>query len=123
MQTLALSLLSVLMTISATTLSSFSQGRIVLVADPSPGKPPCEEFFDKWDVPGASTGTVAMAGLGREVMAAQDCVKQNKIPIACEHWKKLLTVVDRIGPPLNESRGDIEELMRQHSCTNPAPDE
>jgi hypothetical protein len=28
----------------------------------------------------------------------------------------ILTVIDKMGPPLNESRGDIEALMRQHKC-------
>jgi hypothetical protein len=80
------------------------------------GAPTCTEFYDKWDVPGAPAGILAMAGFGREVMAAQDCVKQDNVAMACEHWKKLLPVMDRIGPPLDAQRGNIEDLIRQNSC-------
>ena len=80
------------------------------------GSPTCEMFYDKWDVPGAPPGILAMAGFGREVIAAQDCVAKGNVPMACEHWQKLLPVIDRTGPPLDEQRGAIEDLMRQHSC-------
>ena len=115
MPPLAMSLIGVLMNFSAT-LSDVPRDRILLVAEPSPGQPSCEEFFDKWEAPGAPTGMLAMAGLGREAIAAQDCIKQNKVSVACEHWSKLLVAVDRMGPPLNQNRADIEELMRQHKC-------
>jgi hypothetical protein len=57
---------------------------------------------------GHPAGTLAMAGLGREVIAAQDCVRQNNVPMACEHWTKLLAVVDKMGPPLDGSRGEMK---------------
>jgi hypothetical protein len=93
-----------------------SEDRIVLAAEPSPGLPTCEEFYDKWDVPGAPSGILAMAGLGREVIAAKDCIDKNNVPIACKHWQGLLDIVDKMGPPLDENRGEIEQLMQEHRC-------
>lgn len=111
---------SIVLILSLATLSTVSlaksEGRIWLVAEPTPGPPSCEEFFDKWDVPGAPAGILAIAGLGREVVAAKDCIDKNNVPKACEHWSKLLVVLGKVGPPIDESRGDIEELMRQHKC-------
>ena len=78
--------------------------------------PTCVEFSGKWDIPGAPAGILAMAGFGREIMAAQDCIKQGNVAMACEHWKKLLPVIDRIGAPLDAQRGDVEDLIRQNSC-------
>ena len=93
-----------------------SGGRIWLVGEPSPGMPTCEEFYDKWEAPGAPPGILAMAGYSREIFAAKDCLDKNDVPKACEHWSKLLIVLDKLGPPLNGNRGDIEELMRQKNC-------
>ncbi len=90
--------------------------RIWLVVEPSPGMPKCDEFFDKWDAPGAPSGMMAMMGFAREVFAAKDCLAKNNIPVACKHWQGLLTVMDKLGPPLSENRGDVEEMTRQHSC-------
>jgi hypothetical protein len=94
--------------------------RVTLVEEPSPGLPTCEEFYDKWNVPGAPPGLLAMAGLGREVIAAKDCIDKNNVPMACKHWQGLLAVVDKMGPPLDESRDDIEQLMREHECAESA---
>jgi hypothetical protein len=91
-------------------------GRIWLVGEPSEGMPPCEEFFDKWEVEGAPSPMMAMFGLGREVFAANDCVTKGDVAAACKHWQGLLAVMDKMGPPLSESRGDIEGLMQQHDC-------
>jgi len=106
-----------------------AEGRILLATEPSPGLPTCEEFYDKWDVPGAPSGILAMAGLGREVIAAKDCIDKNNVPMACKHWQGLLAIVDKMGPPLDETRDDIEQLMREHECaegtdpaSNPGPD-
>ena len=93
----------------------------LLGAEPSKGMPPCEEFYDMWEARGAPAELLAMAGFGREVMAASDCLKQNEVALACEHWKKLLPVIDKTGPPLNENRGQIEGPMRQHQCDSAAP--
>ena len=57
-----------------------------------------------------------MAGIGREVAAAQDCVTQNKIDLACKHWQAIVVNLDKLGPPLNESRGDVVAMMQQNKC-------
>lgn len=77
--------------------------RIILVGEPTSRLPTCDEFYDKWEVPGAPPGILAMAGLGREVIAAKDCIDKNNVPKACEHWSKLLVIIDKLGPPLSES--------------------
>lgn len=98
-------------------LLSFSLTPRPQAAEPSAGIPGCDEFYDKWEVPGAPTGLLAMAGLGREVMAANDCIKKNNIPKACEHWSKLLKVAGKLGPPLSDSTDEIEALMTEHKCS------
>jgi hypothetical protein len=110
------SCVAVLLPRSSSVSQADAGGRIWLVGEPTPGLPTCDEFYDKWDVPGAPPGILAMAGFSREVFAANDCIDKNNVPKACEHWSKLLVVLDKIGPPLNDNRGDIEELMRQHHC-------
>ncbi|MGA9604842.1 MAG: hypothetical protein WBQ82_12085 [Methyloceanibacter sp.] len=57
-----------------------------------------------------------MAGIGREVAAAQDCVTQNKIDLACKHWQAIVVNLDKVGPPLNESRGDVVAMMQHNKC-------
>ena len=100
-----------------------ADGRIWLVGEPSPGMPPCEEFYDKWDAPGAPPGLLAMAGFSREVFAAKACLDKNDIPMACKHWQGLLAIVDKMGPPMGENRGEIEQLMQKHDCeATPASD-
>ena len=84
--------------------------------EPTKGMPKCAEFFTTWEAPGVPAGTLAMAGFAREVFAAKDCLKQNNIPKACEHWKKLLAAMDKLGAPLDENRSHIEELIRQNKC-------
>ena len=84
--------------------------------EPSAGMPKCEEFYDKWDVSGAPAGMMAMMGFSREVMAAKDCLKQNNVPVACEHWRKLLEESDKLGPPLSDNRSDVEAMMTQYKC-------
>ena len=95
---------------------SHADGRIWLVAEPSPSMPACEEFYDKWEVAGAPGAMMAMFGLGREVMAAKDCLDKGNVAMACKHWQGLLGVMDKMGPPLNESRGDLGKLMSEHKC-------
>ncbi len=97
-------------------LLALSGAGLLAAAEPSPGSPSCEEFFDKWDVPGAPAAMLAMAGVGRELMAANDCVQKNDIPRACAHWRKLIEVTDKLGPPLSENRVGIEMQMREHKC-------
>ncbi len=80
------------------------------------GLPAWGEFFDKWSVPGAPAGTLAMGGFGRELMAANDCINKNNVAMACKHWRNLLAVADRLGRPLSEYRTDVEALIEQHNC-------
>jgi hypothetical protein len=41
---------------------------------------------------------------------------QGDVATACKHWQGLLVEIEKMGTPLSESRGDIEELMRQNRC-------
>jgi chromosome segregation ATPase len=76
----------------------------------------CEEFFNEWEVRGAPASISASAALGREAAAAKDCIDKGDVATACKHWRGLLVEIEKMGPPLSESRGDIEELMRQNRC-------
>ena len=76
----------------------------------------CEEFFDEWEARGAPASISTIAALGREAAAAKDCIDKGDVATACKHWQGLLVEIEKIGPPLTESRGDIEELMRQNQC-------
>lgn len=76
----------------------------------------CEEFFDEWENGGTPASISAIAALGREAAAAKDCIRKGKISTACRHWQGLLVEIDKIGPPVSESRSEIEQLMRQNRC-------
>ena len=76
----------------------------------------CEEFFNEWEVGGAPASLSAIAALGREAAAARDCIDKGDVATACKHWQGLLVEIEKIGPPLSGSRGEIEELMRQNRC-------
>jgi len=76
----------------------------------------CEEFFNEWEVRGAPASISAIAALGREAAAAKDCIDKGDVATACKHWQGLLVEIEKMGTPLSESRGDIEELMRQNRC-------
>ena len=76
----------------------------------------CEEFFNEWEVRGAPASISAIAALGREAAAAKDCIDRGDIAMACKHWKGLLVEIKKMGPPVSESRDDIEELVRQNRC-------
>jgi hypothetical protein len=80
------------------------------------GTADCEEFFNAWEVRGAPASISAIAALGREAAAAKDCIDKGDVATACKHWQGLLVQIGKMGPPLSESRGDIEELMRQKRC-------
>ncbi len=110
-----------IMSVVASLSVAHSEGRFLLVTEPSAGMPACEEFYDKWDAPGAPAGMMAMMGFGREVMAAKDCLSKNNVAVACKHWQGLLIASDKLGPPLSDNRGDVEEMMRQHQCEPGAP--
>jgi predicted nucleic acid-binding Zn-ribbon protein len=76
----------------------------------------CEEFFNEWELQGAPASISAIAALGREAAAAKDCINKGDVATACKHWQGLLVETEKMGPPLSESRGDIEELMRKNRC-------
>src|SRR5262245_48108814 len=42
---------------------ALAEERFWLVTEPSEGMPTCEEFFDKWEVPGAPAGTHGHVGV------------------------------------------------------------
>lgn len=82
----------------------------------------CGVFFDKWDVPGVPPGTLAMAGLGHEAAAAQDCVSRKAIPMACEHYRRILVSLDKMDPAFAaENRKDVRALMTEIGCRTAAP--
>ncbi|MGB6908773.1 MAG: hypothetical protein WBE01_03440 [Methyloceanibacter sp.] len=123
--------LCLLLTVSATTYVQ-AEDRIWLTAEPSQGLPGCEDFDDLLDVPGVPAGILAAGRFGREVFAAKDCLDKDNVPLACKHWQRSLGILDKVGPPLDETRGDIVKLMEEHDCdtsaeapaptTNPAPE-
>ena len=76
----------------------------------------CEKFFNAWEVRGAPASISAIAALGREAAAARDCIDKGNVVTACKHWQGLLVEIEKMGPPVSESRSDIEELMRQNRC-------
>ena len=76
----------------------------------------CEEFFNEWEMRGAPASISAIAALGREAAAAKDCIDKGDVATACKHWQSLLVEIEKMGTPLSESRGEIEELMRQNRC-------
>jgi chromosome segregation ATPase len=76
----------------------------------------CEEFVDEWEVRGAPVSISAIAALGREAAAAKDCIDRGDVETACKHWRGLLVEIEKLGPPISQSRSDIEELMRQNRC-------
>ena len=76
----------------------------------------CEEFFNEWEMRGAPASISAIAALGREAAAAKDCIAKGDVATACKHWQSLLVEIEKMGTPLSESRGEIEELMRQNRC-------
>jgi chromosome segregation ATPase len=78
----------------------------------------CEEFFNEWEVRGAPASISTIAALGREAAAAKDCIDKGEIAAACKHWQGLLVEIKKIGAPVSESRGEIEELMRQNRCAS-----
>jgi len=76
----------------------------------------CEEFFHEWETDGTPPSISTIAALGREAAAAKDCIRKGKISTACRHWQGLLAVIEEIGPPISESRSEIEHLMRKNQC-------
>jgi hypothetical protein len=78
----------------------------------------CEEFFNEWEARGAPASISTIAALGREAAAAKDCIDKGEITMACKHWQGLLVEIEKMGPPVSESRGEIEELMRQNQCAS-----
>jgi hypothetical protein len=100
----------------ATATPSNAEGSSLLVVDQKVGPPSCGVFFDRWEIAGVPKGMTAKVGFGRELVAAADCVEKNNVSMACEHWRRLLVVADKMGPPLSGSRGAIEGEMRRRRC-------
>jgi len=120
MRGLGRNLVCVLVAVSAIN-PIFAEPRLLPVAEEDeeqqqPGSPVCEEFFGRWEVPGMPPAMLAMAGIGRELIAAQDCIEKDNVPMACQHWSKVLEVTDKLGAPFDQDRGGIEELMAEHKC-------
>jgi regulator of replication initiation timing len=80
------------------------------------GKASCEEFFDGWEVKASPAHVVILFGIAREASAATDCINKGQPATACKHWAGLLIQIRKVGPPVSESRLEIERLMRQHRC-------
>ena len=78
------------------------------------GRASCEEFFDGWDVKASPANVVTLFGIAREASAATDCIHKGDAATACKHWAGLLVQIRKVGPPVSESRVEIERLMRQH---------
>jgi hypothetical protein len=76
----------------------------------------CDEFFEAWDVKASPPIILAIFAITREASAAKDCIDKGDIATACKHWRALLAQIERIGSPVNESRIEIEGLMRQNDC-------
>jgi hypothetical protein len=45
-------------------------------------------------------------------------IGKGEVATACKHWQGLLVEIEKVGPPVSESRGDIKELMRQNRCAS-----
>lgn len=77
----------------------------------------CGVFYDKWEVEGAPPGILAMAGLGHESVAAQNCIAENNIAMACEHYRKILGATGRMNPALaSDITAQVKMLMAEHKC-------
>ena len=77
----------------------------------------CGVFYEKWDVPGVPAGTLVMAGLGHEALAANDCIAQNKSTAACEHYRRAEGALGKLGTPLAAQMGaDLRDRMRELGC-------
>jgi len=66
-----------------------AEARVLLVdgEEEELGSSTCGVFSDKWEVPGMPAAMLAMAGVGRELMAANDCIHKNEVATACKHWR------------------------------------
>ncbi len=73
----------------------------------------CGVPYDKWNVPGAPASTLATVGMAHESFAARDCLANNNVARACEHYRSILDAFDRMGSSApNDLRPDIEALSR-----------
>jgi hypothetical protein len=99
---------------------AFGDGSVLRARDDASRGPACDDFFTQWEVPGVSPQMLAIGGIGREMMAAMDCVEKNDIAKACRHWNKIIEVTDKLGPPYNQGRVGVETLMREHKCAERA---
>jgi len=86
-------------------------------SQPLPEKRGCGVFFEKWDIPGAPTSFTLMSGVGLELFAANDCISQNRIAVACDHYRRALSAVEKTEPAqAGERRPKIKAAMAQINC-------
>src|SRR5262245_36598567 len=77
----------------------------------------CGVFFDKWDVKGLPPSTLLTLGFAHEVMAAKDCIKSQNLPMACEHYRKLMKALEKADPAVaSEHSADVKTLMQKLKC-------
>lgn len=77
----------------------------------------CGVFYDKWEVPGAPATILAMAGLGHEVLAANDCIAQNNPEAACEHFRKVESALAKINASFaDDMNAELQERMQRLGC-------
>lgn len=77
----------------------------------------CGVFYDKWNVPGAPASTLATVGMAHESFAARDCLGRKNTPMACEHYRRALAALDKLGPALAAELGPgITANMAEAGC-------
>jgi len=77
----------------------------------------CGTFYDKVQSAGAPTTMMTMFGVGREIMAAQDCVVQGNTSKACEHYRRIAIAFGRMGPRFTaEQFTNVSGQMQQANC-------
>jgi hypothetical protein len=81
------------------------------------GSAQCGTFHDRVQVTGAPITMTTMFGVGREIMAAQDCVAQGDTSKACEHYRRISIAFGRLGPRFAaEKFPDVTAQMQQANC-------
>jgi hypothetical protein len=78
----------------------------------------CGVFYDKWNVPGAPVSMLAMDGLGQELFAARDCISQQNIAMACQHFGNAQSALDKLDPALAATLGaNLTAAMAEVDCS------
>jgi hypothetical protein len=77
----------------------------------------CGTFYDKWNIPGAPETTLVTFGMAHKLLAARDCVSRRNTSMACEHYRKVLWALDRLGPQQAAQLGpDVKARMVEAGC-------